>query len=139
MQSALIKAFRSTIFLKAVALILGFLFWSVLSESFNSSRWILVPIHFYNKAPNITIDAPHVVQVEIKGRRTYLKKIDTQALVINIDAQRLADGPQNLEIRSEHLCLPRTLAVGQTIPHALTIHITRVIPHEPITPETPAE
>lgn len=130
MQSALKKAFRSTIFLKAVATILGFLFWSLLSESFNSSRWITIPVRIYNTAANMTVEAPQTVQVEIKGRRTYLKKIDAQPLTVNIDAQHLADGPQNLEIRAEQLSLPRTLAVGQTIPHTLTIIVTRVIPHE---------
>lgn len=116
-------ALRSTMFLKAMALIIGFLFWNIMSESFTASRWFTVPVCFYNKTDAL-IQAPETVMVEIHGKRSHIRALDPATIAVHIDAQTLAEGPQHLFITRDLLLLPPTIAVQETIPHTLFIQVT---------------
>ena len=118
-------ALSSTIFLKAVSLIMGFLFWSVLSNSFTSYIWVTVPVAFYNRGDE-KIEATEKVTVELKGKRSHLKNLDTAALSLHVDAQSLKPGPNSIEVVPDLLFLPATITVGETVPHTLMIYVTGV-------------
>lgn len=120
-------ALRSTLFLKAVALILGFLFWNVLSDSFLGSYWVTMPLAFYNRTSE-KIEAPEKIRVELKGKRSHLKNLDTSSLALHIDVQTLSQGPQTLEITSDLLFLPATISVGESVPCPLIIFVTKGTP-----------
>lgn len=120
MQTTLKKSFLSSLFLKASALLLGFLLWSVLSDSFIASRWVNVPLCFYN-SENCTITAPESIQVELRGKRSHLKNLDIKALAWHIDAHTLRKGPQTLTIDAHALSLVAPINVRDTIPTLLTI------------------
>lgn len=115
--------FTSTIFLKAASLIIGFLFWSLLSDSFTATRWITVPVCFYN-TQNQKISCDETIKVELKGKRLHLKNLNANVLALHIDAQNLQSGPQSLMVTADHLLLPHTITVGETIPHTLMITLT---------------
>lgn len=117
----------STIFLKATSLIIGFLFWSLLSDSFTASTWVTVPVCFYN-ATNQKIACEETIKVELKGKRAHLRNIKTEALAVHIDAQQFRAGPHSIMVTSEQLLLPPTIAVGETIPHVLMINIAESPP-----------
>ncbi len=116
-------AVTSTIFLKAVSLVIGFLFWSILSESFTAYKWVTIPVAFYNKG-NELIESTEKISVELRGKRSHLKNLDSSALSLHIDAQTLKPGPNTIEVTPDQLFLPATIAVGETIPHSITIHVT---------------
>lgn len=122
MNIALKQAFTSTIFLKAVSLIIGFLFWLILSDSFTSYTWVTVPVAFYN-TEQLEVKAPENVRVELKGRRSHLKNLDTKALAIHLNAKRLKEGPNSIEVTPDLLFLPSTIGVGEIIPHNITVTV----------------
>ncbi len=124
MNTKLNSAFISPLFLKAASLIIGFLFWSILSDSFISSRWVTVPIAFYNKGDE-KITSPEHIQVELRGKRSFLKNLDSSVLTLHLDAQILKPGPNSIEVTPDQLFLPSTLFVGETIPHNVIVHIER--------------
>lgn len=124
MNIKLKHAFSSTIFLKAVSLVIGFLFWSILSQSFTTNRWVTIPVAYYNKGTE-KIEAADTVKVELKGRRSHLKNIDESTLSLHIDAQNLKPGPNTIEVTPENLFLPATIGVGEIIPHNITIHVSQ--------------
>ena len=116
------SALTSTIFLKAVSVVIGFMFWSIVSDSFTSYKWVTVPIAFYNKKDQ-NIVSPNTIKVELKGRKIHLKNIDKSALSLHIDAQTLKPGPNCIEVTPDLLFLPSTVAIGETVPHNITIHV----------------
>lgn len=117
------EALQSTLFLKAMAVIIGFMFWNVISESFTASRWLTVPVCFYNKS-NQKIEAPETVMIELHAKRTHLRALDPSTIAAHIDVSTLIPGPQRLAISRDILLLPSTIAVHETIPHTLFITIT---------------
>lgn len=119
------EALRSTMFLKVMALIIGFLFWNVISESFTTSRWYTVPVCFYNKTDQ-AIQAPETVLVELHGKRSHIRALEASTLALHIDARTLMQGPQHLIVSHDLLMLPPTIAVHDTIPH--TLYITATMP-----------
>jgi hypothetical protein len=125
------EAIRSTMFLKAMALIIGFLFWNVISESFTASRWFTVPVCFYNKTDQ-TIEAPETVMVELHGKRAHIRAIDPATLAVHIDASMLDAGPHHMIITRDALLLPPTIAVHTSIPHMIFVAV-----HPPFIPSDP--
>ncbi len=117
------EALRSTMFLKAMALIIGFMFWNVISESFTASRWFTVPVCFYNKT-NQKIDSPETVMIELHGKRIHLRALDPATIAAHIDVNTLTPGPQRLTISRDMLLMPSTITVHETIPHTLFITVT---------------
>ncbi len=68
-------AVTSTIFLKAVSLVIGFLFWSILSESFTAYKWVTIPVAFYNKG-NELIESTEKISIELRGKSEKKRKGD---------------------------------------------------------------
>lgn len=120
MNTTLKRSFISKIFLKAAALILGFLFWSIMSDSFIATRWVTVPVCFYN-IKRETLKAPETILVELRGKRAHLKHLDSTSIAVHIDAQTLNTGVNTLQVDTRALLLPPSIAVGDTIPHVLSI------------------
>lgn len=124
MNTKIKHALTSKIFIRAVSVIIGFLFWTLLSESFTASRWVTIPIAFYNKGSE-RIESPEHIKVELRGRRSYLKRVDYSKLSLHIDTQTLKPGPNLIEVTADRLFLPSTISVGETIPHAIALYVTR--------------
>lgn len=118
------EAVRSSMFLKAMALIIGFLFWNIISESFTASRWFTVPICFYNKTDRI-MQAPETVMVELHGKRAHIRAIDASTLAVHIDASLLDVGPHQIIVTRDTLLLPPTIAVHTSIPHMMLVTVAQ--------------
>lgn len=114
------NAFKSTLFLKAISLIIGLLFWTLMSDSFTTSRWVTIPVCFYNRASE-TIEAPETIKVELRGRRSHLRHLQVQTLALHIDAQTLKPGTTTVQLTPDQLSLPATITLGEIIPHNFTI------------------
>ena len=130
MNTYLRHALTSSLFLKALSLILGFLFWSILSDSFTGHRWISVPIAFYNVNTEKIACSAETIKVQLKGKRTHLKNLDTCSMALHIDAQSLKTGPQLADITADQFFLPATISIGETMPHAITVTVTRSLSEE---------
>ncbi len=120
-------AFTSPIFLKVSSLILGFLLWSSVSELFPRTLWVAVPISFYNKDLR-AISAPESVHIELSGKRSHIKRIDTHNLAVHIDAQTLHTGDNHLAITHEQLLMPPSITVATIIPQKVVVQVTQVPP-----------
>lgn len=118
------EAVRSTMFLKAMALIIGFLFWNIISESFTASRWFTVPVCFYNLSDR-NIEAPETVMVELHGKRAHIRAIDSSKLAAHIDASMLDAGPHQIIVTRDTLLLPPTIAVHASIPHMMLVTVAK--------------
>ncbi len=113
----------SSIFLKATSLILGFLLWSTISNLFPRSIWIEVPVCFYNTG-SYKMRAPETINVELTGKRAYIKQINKDTIALHIDAQSLHSGDNLLTITQEMLLLPAAISVATVIPHKVIVHLT---------------
>ncbi|MBA3752196.1 hypothetical protein H0X06_05410 [Candidatus Dependentiae bacterium] len=116
------QAVTSTFFLKATSLIIGFLLWSVISDSFTATMWVKAPLCFYNKIDQ-KITSSESLLVELKAKRSYLRNLDKQSLAIHVDSQKLQPGPNTLQITSDLLFLPPTIKVGEIVPHNILITV----------------
>ena len=124
------EALRSTFFLKVMALIIGFLFWNVISKDFSASRWFTIPVCFYNKDKQL-IKAPETIMVELHGKRTHIRALDPSSLAVHINARTLISGPQHIPITRDTLLLPPTIAVHETIPHVIYVTVAQPLPELP--------
>jgi hypothetical protein len=124
MNTQLKNALTSPIFLKMMSLILGSLFWVIISDSFISSRWVTLPVCFYNSATK-KITAPETIRIELKGKRTYLKQLPEKDLALHIDAQDLPTGSHKIEITKDLLLLPSSIILGESLPHSIMVTVTQ--------------
>jgi len=95
--------------LKAIALILGYSFWYILSNGQTISVWLEVPLSFYAVPEHLILHAPDTIAINIAGKRTDLYNLDQNQLAVHIDANRLLIGSNNLSITAETLFLPETI------------------------------
>jgi hypothetical protein len=113
----------SNICLKAAALIIGYALWSIIGETFPTTRWFSVPVYFYNIEQTRGLKAPETLWVQLKGKRSFLNFIDKEKLGIHIDAHDLKPGLNTLNLTAEHLLLPPALALSHYIPHNIIITV----------------
>lgn len=116
------QAITSTFFLKATSLIIGFLLWSIISNSCTTHTWITVPVCFYNKT-NELFSAPATVLVELKAKRSFLRQLDRKNLAVHINAHTLQKGPNTIQLSSDLLFLPPSISIGEIIPHNILITV----------------
>ncbi len=126
MHVSIKKAFVSNVVLKGTSLILGYMLWSIIGETFPTNYWFKVPLCFYNVTTQQQPEGPEYVWVHLKGRRSLLSHIDTKSLAIHINAQELKSGPNSITLSHEHLFVSPALALNDYIPHniVVTIHET---------------
>ncbi len=114
------RALTSTIFLKATSLIIGFLFWAIISDTFQTHIWVKVPLAVYNISEK-KIDAPETILVELQGRRSHVRHVDTHTLAVHIDGHSLKPGPNAVDITHDLLFLPASITIGEIIPSNIVI------------------
>jgi hypothetical protein len=124
MNTLIKNALTSSVFLKTTSLILGFLFWTILSDSFTQSIWLTVPLCFYN-CSTLKIQAPETIRIELKGKRAFLKQLPTQELAVHIDGKDFKPGTTKIEITPEMLLLPHSVIVGEVVPSACMVTVTQ--------------
>jgi hypothetical protein len=111
MWAALKKITLTKSILNIIALILGYSLWSILSQKTISSRFIEIPLCFYNTTQHTNLEAPEFVAVTLSGSRINLKNLDINQLALHVNAQNLSSGP-NLIVPDRHnLLLPETINV----------------------------
>lgn len=92
--------------INSMAIILGILWWSVLSELHRSQRTITIPLCFYN-AGQSHICAPENITITISGKRSHLRALNASNVAAHIDAQSLPEKTSMLNLKQEHLLLPQ--------------------------------
>lgn len=116
------KTLRSRIFLKATSLVLGFLIWASLGDLFMHRRWVTVPICFYSAGSKI-LNAPQSISLELEGKPSYLKKLNSETLAVHIDAQSLQPGTNQILITQNLLHMPSSIQLLTAIPQKIMVTV----------------
>lgn len=124
MLTILKKSLLSNGTLKVVSLILGYAFWSFLSQSHNSTIWVDAPVSFYGQAHDTYISAPETISLALCGKRSDLRCLDINSLALHIDASKLKKGPQQLLVDSSTLFLPSSIKLVHYSPANSSITVT---------------
>ena len=124
MHISIKQAVLGNSFLKISSLLIAYIFWSIVGESYPSSLWISLPVCFYNNEKNIEINAPELVNVQLKGRRSALYSLDFSTLAIHIDIHELKQGPNSYMLTSNNLLLPLSVALGTYTPSNFVITLS---------------
>lgn len=122
MQELLKKHLLNNASIKVLSLIFGFLLWVTLSQSYQTTVWLTVPVCFYNnEQKNIT--APETIQIELQGKRTDLMLLDLSRLAVHLDAQQLTQPIQTVAISAHNLFLPDSIKLVHYTPSNITINL----------------
>lgn len=116
-------AIFSNIFLKSSALVIGYILWSILSEVYNTSVWLEVPLCFYNNITEAKITAPDSIKIQIKGKKNLLNYIDKDNLIAHIDTQGLKPGLNKVAITNENLFLSENILIANYVPNNLIVKL----------------
>ncbi|HEB41563.1 MAG TPA: hypothetical protein ENI08_00915 [Candidatus Dependentiae bacterium] len=117
------KTLYSNAPLKAIALILGYSFWYILSHGHTTAIWLDVPLSFYAIPPHLILHAPDTVAINLAGKRTDLYNLDKNQLAVHVDAHELFPGYNNLSITAETLFLPDTIKLVHYKPSNILIEV----------------
>lgn len=118
------KALFSNVFLKTFSFIIGFILWTILNDIIITKKWFTAPLYFYNERPNVQIDAPTSIEIELKGKKSILSKIKQEELGIHIDLVTLNSGTNPYTISKRNLLLPPSLQLTDYKPRNLQIILT---------------
>ena len=127
MQSILKKTLTNNVQLKLFSLILGYLCWSIVSQSHIDDVWIDAPVCFYETADNQHIDAPETIKINLTGKRSALRAIDRKSTAVHIDTHNLTLGKHVIALSERNLLLPETVQVAGWAPTHLPIKIEKKI------------
>lgn len=123
MNISLKSVFESNNFLIIISLIIGYCLWSLLSNNFQASLNLDIPISFYNKQESNIIESPEFIKIELKGKKDILNNLDKQNLVIHIDAQELKSGDQLYAISNKNIFLPNGVFLNNYSPNNFIIKL----------------
>jgi len=111
--------------LKVSSCIIGFIMWSILNESYRAHLTLAVPVCFYNVPETCSITSPEQTQVTLSGSHTQVRNIDEQNLAVHIDAQKLVEGRNVIDMTAQNLLLPADLSLVKYKPIQLTYETTQ--------------
>lgn len=75
-------------------------------ESYQARITIPVPVCFYNLSPTAHVEAPEHIHVTLTGTHAHLRKLDHKALALHVDATKLTNGMNSVDISTRQLLLP---------------------------------
>lgn len=109
MRAKINEASTNSTLIKIIALIVGYSLWHVLGNSHTTTIQCSVPLCFYNIPTGKTINAPEQISIQIIGKRSDIRSLDTEQLALHIDAELLHDGKNLLAITQNALFLPESM------------------------------
>jgi hypothetical protein len=107
-----------------LAIIMGILWWSFLSELHRAQRTVTIPLCFY-KGGNYTITAPEQVTITLSGKKSQLRTLDSTTLAAHIDATSLPEQSSVLMLTEKHLLLPQTINLLSYSPSNLVVTLRK--------------
>ncbi len=113
--------------LKVLSLIFGYGIWTLVTSNQQTTLVLKgVPLYFYNTGDTLIKSAPETIAIEIMAKRKVLQALDKQSIAVTLNAQDLSDGKQVVVLENEHLLLPSTVILTNTIPSNITIDIEKI-------------
>lgn len=120
MNKILKKSLLNNKILKIVSLLLAFATWTILSKYQSVSKWIEVPICFYNVAPEMKVSASQEkITLQLHGKLADISQCENLAL--HIDAGNFKPGQQRICPSAEQLFLPNSVKLVHSKPLSIEI------------------
>ncbi len=120
-------AFKNTIpnniILKLLSLILGYIIWSIMSQSHITTVKSSILLFFYNIPEKIKILAPKQVTIQLRGTKKVLHSLTAAPLAAHINAQTLHQGDNLILLSKTTLFLPKHVELLHTIPSPIVVSL----------------
>jgi len=121
MNNILKKSLLNNKILKIVSLVLAFATWTILSKYQSVSKWVEVPICFYNVPPEMKVNTnQEKMSIQLYGKLSDITQCENIAL--HIDASTFKPGQRRMGPSTEQLFLPNSVTLVHSKP--LSIEIT---------------
>jgi len=125
MKAFLKSVLLNNVQLKLFSLVLGYIGWSIISQSHTDDVWIEVPICFSQTQQVARIKSPETVKVNLSGKRSDLRSLDTKTTAVHIDTRDLKNGEQNVALSEHQLLLPETVRVTGWAPTHVRVNVEK--------------
>jgi hypothetical protein len=125
MKTFLKSVLFNNVQLKLFSLILGYVCWSIISETRTDDVWMDIPVCFYQAENNTQIEAPEMVKVRLTGKRPQLRTLDTNKTAVHIDTRNLSDGEQIIALSEHHIMVPDNVQVTGWAPTHMNIKVKK--------------
>jgi hypothetical protein len=117
--------FLNNVQIKVFSLVFGYLAWSIISHSHADDAWVQIPVCFSNSETAMKITAPEMVRVNLAGKRSDLRSLDTNATAVHIDTRDLRDGEQSIELSEQHVLTPDSIQVVGWAPTHINVIVKK--------------
>ncbi len=107
--------------LKVFSLILGYALWYIIGNAMSTTASLNVPLSFYNVPENTKVNAPESITIQIRGKRSLLRALDTDRLAIHINAQELNEETNSITLTNNMLLLPETINLVHYSPSNIVV------------------
>lgn len=113
----------NNLILKLFSVVLGYILWSIMSQSHITTSQFAIPIFFYNIPQHTKIVAPETVSIQLRGTKKILRTLSTEPLAAHIDVQPLKGGDNLISLSKSTLFLPNQVELLQAIPSPLVVSL----------------
>ena len=117
------------IILKVVSLIFGCAFWYMFMQHQVGFHQFSVPVCFHDVPEDISIEAPELIDIIIRGKQSELKKLKKTPLAFHVDAHQLKKGKNNIHLSKKYLFLPEQFRLLNHSPSTILVYVNKK--HEP--------
>lgn len=97
--------------------------WAFISNDYVVQKTYVIPVAFYNVSHDCTIDGPSTIQVTLRGKRSSIKRIIQDNLILHIDASKLTQKENIITPHNGLLFVPEAITVLHYDPLYLTVHV----------------
>jgi len=113
--------------IKILALICGYLLWTISAKYQEVELKLNIPVAFYNVPENIKLDSISNINITLLSKRLDLYNLDLNNLAIHVNYLNLSnfsiDKTLNLKISPEQLFLPKSVNLKEYFPNNIIIKI----------------
>jgi len=125
MKIFLKKTLLNNVHLKIFSLTLGYICWSVISQSHTDDVWMEVPVGFYQTEQTVQIEAPETMHIRVAGKRSDLKKLDTTKTAAHINGKYLKEGDNTVVFSDTDIIVPEQIEVTEWAPKEIQVKVTK--------------
>jgi len=112
------------ILLKVVSLVFGCAFWFMFMQQQVGFHQFSVPVCFHDVAKDISIEAPELIDIIVRGKQAELKKLKKAHLAFHVDASQLQIGKNDIHLSKKYLFLPEQFRLLNYSPSTILVYVS---------------
>lgn len=107
--------------LKIFSLVFAYGIWYTCAHSITTDKTIHIPVYIHHAVEHTIVNAPHSIQVTLRGKLPLMRTIENQLITLHIDAQNCQKPVDWIAVKESDLSIPYDVQLVHCYPSMIAI------------------